>query len=307
MEYLEAFAEIVPYLYLTRVQASLALLLLLGLIGSVFSATILRRLTGGRVRRPYVHLTRSASVFVLVASAGGLGFTVLTVREPVDVDGIVDGLLERYEERVGEVEAREAERLGQREQLTTAVRSLAESRKRPDAHPGIDEALERLAIGDTLPAERILKEVVERKEAEGSKALSRAAETGAKPAIGDHVSKMFEVRRQAAAAARGLGALAFLRDAEESLRAYESAIRNDQWDPVGWHRYGHLTLRLGFLDAAAGAYGELLEIAEERKDQELIAIAHGGLGVIHWSKGDLAKAEEHHRKALPCQTTTTSP
>lgn len=81
--------------------------------------------------------------------------------------------------------------------LEQAVAALTAQQSAPNAPPGIDQALSRLAVGETADAENIFETILAAKQAEGQSAL-----------------------KEAAAAARHIGALAFLHDTEKALRAY---------------------------------------------------------------------------------------
>ncbi len=139
----------------------------------------------------------------------------------------------------------------------------------------IDEALTQLGAGDTAKAEEIFRRVLERRRAEGQGAF-----------------------KEAAAAARHLGALAFLHDTDAALRAYTQAVEFDPDDADGWNQLGHLRHRVGNLDGAVEAFERVLRLGNAVDDKTVIAIAYGNLGLIYETRGDLDAAEEHHRKAL---------
>jgi tetratricopeptide (TPR) repeat protein len=160
-------------------------------------------------------------------------------------------------------------------QLTAAVEALSAERSDPDAPPGIDEALRLLKDGETAAAEAIFEEVKARRKAEGEGAF-----------------------KEAAAAARHIGALAYLHDTDKALAAYREAVALDPDDPDGWNRLGSLLRRTGDLDGATEAYNRVLSLGNRTTDQGLIAVATGNLGNIYLTRGELDRAEEMYRKSL---------
>lgn len=139
----------------------------------------------------------------------------------------------------------------------------------------IQEALEAAAKGDTRLAEEIFSEVEARKTAEGTAA-----------------------NREAAEAARHLGALAFLHDTDKSIAAYRRATELDPENADGWNRLGHLLSRTGALDEAEAAYRVVASRGEATNDQGVLAVAYGNLGNLYQTRGDLDEAEAMYRKGL---------
>ena len=198
-----------------------------------------------------------------------------------DLTPIIDRLTE--EARRHGAAASELEGAAQREdnlhdqvrQLTAAVEALAAERGEPDAPPGIDEALRLLSEGETEAAEAVFEEVKARRKAEGEGAL-----------------------KEAATAARHIGALAFLHDTGKALAAYREAVALDPDDPDGWNPLGLLLKRTGELDGAAEAYNRVLSLGNRSADQDLIAAATGNLGNLYLTRGELDRAEEMYLKSL---------
>ena len=137
-------------------------------------------------------------------------------NETTDLAPIIDRLTE--EARRHGAAASELEGTAQREgnlqeqvrQLSGAVEALSAERSDPNAPPGIDEALRLLSEGDTGAAEAVFEEVKARLKAEGEGAF-----------------------KEAAAAARHIGALAFLHDTDKALAVYREAVRLDPGHPGG--------------------------------------------------------------------------
>ncbi len=68
--------------------------------------------------------------------------------------------------------------------------------------------------------------------------------------------------------------------------------------PSSINEYGLFLLRVGELQKAMAQFSQLADTARSRRDRALLAVAQGNLGVLYQTRGDLAKAEEMHRKAL---------
>jgi len=105
--------------------------------------------------------------------------------------------------------------------LTDAIAALSKTGA-PAA--SIEAALQALAQGNTAKAQAIFAEVLRSKEAEGRQA-----------------------NKEAAAAARHLGALAYLHDTNGALAAYRKAVELDPDNAEGWNILGHLLHRTGEL------------------------------------------------------------
>ncbi len=150
--------------------------------------------------------------------------------------------------------------------LTEAVTALAAQKG-----PGIDAALQALTMGDTAKAKVIFQRI------------TRAQA----PNI-----------REAAAANRHLGALAFLDNTREAFAAYHRATELDPENVEGWYQLGHLYQRTGQLDDAIRVYGTVMAVAKAGNDQSGLAVGFGNLGNVYRTRGDLGRAEAMYRKAL---------
>ena len=161
-----------------------------------------------------------------------------------------------------------------RKQLSEALEALAAAALEPGATDTLENALAALQSGNTEVAERIFL-VVERRASEGRKSL-----------------------KEAAAAARHRGALAFLSDTGRALEAYRRAVEYDPKDPDGWNQLGQLHERTGDLPGAEHAYAQVGLLGEELGEKAWEAVALGNLGIIYQTRGDLEKAEENQLRAL---------
>ena len=205
----------------------------------------------------------------------------LLVKPKDDVDTIVKNLIKTVQEKaalsnhLGDAQQKIEDLEENNRQLTEAVQAISNERGKPDAPVGIDEALALLAEGQTGAAEAVLREVKERRKAEGAEAL-----------------------KEAAAAARHIGALAFLHDTEKALVAYREAVDLDPDNADGWNRLGQLLHRRGDLDNAEKALRRVLALGNRVDDQELLSIATGNLGILYYTRGDLDRAEAMYEKSL---------
>ncbi len=139
----------------------------------------------------------------------------------------------------------------------------------------INEALQELKQGHTAKAQAIFAEVLRSKEAEGRKA-----------------------NKEAATAARHLGALAYMNNPKEALRAYQKAVELDPNNADGWNELGKLLQRTGELAQAEAAFRKVLVLVEAHQDKQWQVKAIANLGNVYLTRGELDKAEEMHRKAL---------
>ena len=210
-------------------------------------------------------LSASAVVILAVLLAWALS-RWLSGSSKVPVKEVIETLQNTYREELrGKDE--------QIQELTKAVEALKEQAGAPDAPPGIDAALKQLAQGETESAEAIFEQVLERKKGEAAS-------------------------KEAAAAARHIGALAYLHDTQKALSAYTEAVDLDPEDPDGWNSLGLLQRRLGNLDAATKAFERVLALGNKVGDKRVIATAYGNLGLVYRTRGELEKAEEYHLKSL---------
>jgi len=153
--------------------------------------------------------------------------------------------------------------------LTEAITALS---KADAPASSINAALQSLERGNTEQAKAIFAEVLKIKEAEGRTA-----------------------NKEVAAAARHLGALAFMNNPKEALTAYQKAVELDPDNAEGWNQLGTLLRRTGQLAQAEAAYRKVLALGETKEWQ---AKAIGNLGIVYFTRGDLVQAEEMHKKAL---------
>ena len=209
-----------------------------------------------------------------VVQAGAVSGS-LQVVQGVDPEKLVDRLLAERE-RAAKAEARADELESERAGLLLAVEAL---RTRAEAGQEADRVAAAFAgLEDNAPAaaEAIFRDILEDK----------------KQAVG-------AARREAAAAARHLGALTFLHDTEAALAAYEEAVELDPQDPAGLNNLAEVYKRLGRLDEAERTFERLLQSDAPLYDADMLrGIALGNLGRIAQTRGDTERAIELQLQSL---------
>lgn len=110
----------------------------------------------------------------------------------------------------------------QTKQLSDAVAALAMEKDKPDAPPGLDQALTNLEQGDTESAKAIFQQLLDKKSAEAKIAS-----------------------QEAAAAAQHLGALALLDNQQEAVTAFERAIELDPENTEAQNQLGYIQKQPG--------------------------------------------------------------
>ncbi len=263
---LAAFGEMASHLANPLVLVGLALLLVFGLHRALIRSRILPpvdRRTSGIIVQSLLRYGFWIAALLIVLGIGYAGYKTHRETQPAIVNAeTVSTAIEALTVQLHSKDLREQEYQDQIKALTETVQALA---KKQDT-PGVKEALAALAHGQTEAAKAIFAKTVEAKAAEGAAA-----------------------NRDAAEAARHLGALAFLENTEEALRWYRRADELDPANADGWNRLGHLYIRTGQLDQAEAAYRKVVTLGEANSDMEGIGI--GNLGVIYQTRGELDRAE----------------
>jgi tetratricopeptide (TPR) repeat protein len=282
MPELGGFAQIAPYLTNPLVLAGFGLLLFFGLLRAVLKSRVMPTVSQTAGGRALASLLRYGFVVALVVIV--LGFALAyyrTERETVDVDAILEQLLAAkeaaatHEARAAELERALTEGQEERKALRAAVAALADKAEEADAPPKFDQALAALAEGQTEQAEQIFAEIVARKAAEGAAA-----------------------NREAAEAARHLGALAYLDDTRKAIEAYQTATRLDPDDTWSWILLGRLYQRAGNLASAEQAFQKARDVAERSGNGRDDMAADHGLGDVRVARGDLSGAAAAYEAGL---------
>ena len=89
-------------------------------------------------------------------------------------------------------------------------------------------------------------------------------------------------------------------DDDPQLHNLMDHIREEIGGGTGWHRLGHMMIRLGEFDKAEEVYETLLHSAQSRNQTEIAHLYHQ-LGFIKKEKGDLNTARTYFQKTLDIQ------
>lgn len=207
---------------------------------------------------------------------GGTHTAGRDIRVGMDPAVIAERWVEEREARVNERFSFERQ-LEERDAEITALRDAVDALKQEpsESTESIDAALAQLEDGDTAAAEAIFTRIKDARRNEGEAAL-----------------------KDAAAAARHLGALAYLHDTEKALAAYGEAVELDPDNPEGWNWLGLANMRLGQFDVASLMLDHMMSLAKSANDDMAIAEANSALGMLHRKSGELGIAEEYHHEAL---------
>jgi len=272
---LAAFGEMASHLANPLVLIGFALLLVFGVHRALLRSGILPpvdRKTSGVIVQSLLSYGFWIAVLLIVLGIGYAGYKTYRETQPGIANAeTVSKAIDVLTAQLRTKDLREQEHQDQIKALTETVQGLA---KKQDT-PGVREALAALAQGRTEAAKAIFAKTVEAKSAEGAAA-----------------------DREAAEAARHLGALAFLDNTEEALRWYRRAVELDPANVDGWNWLGTLYLRTGQLDLAEAAYRKVVTLGEAKDDLGAIAMGTGNLGLIYRTRGELDRAEEMLKKAL---------
>lgn len=154
--------------------------------------------------------------------------------------------------------------------LTAAVTTLSQGKGIIGTESQINAAMNALAQGNTQLAKTLFE---------------------------NETQKVELAAKQGAEAYRNLGALAYLDNTQESLKAYRRATELDPDNAEGWNMLGLLLSRVGDLDEAIIAYNKVLILGNNHE----IAWSYGNLGVVYYTRGELDKAIEFYQKGLAIQ------
>ena len=155
-------------------------------------------------------------------------------KEPPSPEEIAKALIKAQEERDGKVKF-------QQEEIDNLKKTIEALQK--EKGPGIKEALELLAKGDTSGAEAIFYAIARKGKVRAAEALINA------------------------------GNLAFLHDTQKALAAYREATELDPRNPKAWNQLGRILKRTGDLGGAEAAYLRVDKLAGG--DKKWLAIAYG--------------------------------
>jgi hypothetical protein len=179
----------------------------------------------------------------------------------------------KYRARAAELDRALQEGQEDRKALRAAVQALAERAREPDASPKVEQALALLPQGRTAEAQAIFAEIMERRQVEGTAAL-----------------------QEAAAAARHLGALAYLDSTQKAIEAYLTATRLDPEHASAWIFLGLLHQRAGSLAAAEQAFQKAKEAAERTGNERDQSVAQAYLGDVRLAQAACPRLLLHTKR-----------
>jgi tetratricopeptide (TPR) repeat protein len=265
------FGQVAQYLTHPLVLVGFVLMLAYGIHWQLMKSGLLSKVDkkdSGIIIRLFLRYGFWLALTLLLAGVGLSAWNSWMEKEKVvSVDA---GKLAR--EMVGPLQGQLEAKDQQIKALTEAITALS---KTGASAASINAALQELEQGHTAQAQAIFAEVLRSKEAEGKQA-----------------------NKEAAAAARHLGALAYMNDTKAALAAYRKAVELDPDNADGWNQLATLFLRTGELAKAEEAYHKVLALGEAHQDKKEQAWAVGNIGNMYLIHGDLDKAEEMYRKAL---------
>lgn len=166
----------------------------------------------------------------------------------------------------------EVTRLDAARACVKAVDALAQSRT---SGPSKEAALERLKNGDSKGAKALFQEILDQRSAEGKTA-----------------------NREAAEAARQIGALALVDNTNEALAAYRKAVELDPENFDGRIALGFLLGLVGQHTEAEVQFERARVISNAEGDRARLADSLLYLGWLHDARGHLGEAEEAGQAAL---------
>ena len=278
---LAGFEKIAPYLSSPLVLAGFVLMLAYGIHWQLMKSGLLRPVTrkdSGLIIRLFLRYGFWLALVLLLAGFG-LQFSSIGLsawNSYMDKEKIVAVNAGKVAEKLyAQLDTKDRQLESKDEQLKALTEAVTALSKADAPAKDINAALRALEQGDTKEAEAIFAEVLRTKEAVGVAA-----------------------NKEAAAAARHLGALAYLNSPLEALVHYQKAVQLDPDNPTGWNMLAILLHRTGELVQAEEAYRKLLTLGEAHQDKKEQAWAYGNLGLVYEGRGELSRAEEMHRKAL---------
>jgi tetratricopeptide (TPR) repeat protein len=279
MDALDGFSEIAPHLANPLVLVGFVLLLFFGIHRTLIKSGILQPISASQSGTVVKILLRYGFLIALLLIVAGFGFAAwkayLAAAPKVDVNAIVETLTHKHEQELATAREREETSRAQIDELTKAVTALATQSEQPQAPLGTKEALQQLAEGNTQAAEAIFQDTLKRKEAEGQSAIKEAAE-----------------------AARHLGALAFLSDTMKAVAAYRKATELDPQNLEGWLGLGDAAISAGILTEAERAFRQFTSLSTNAGNRRGESAGHDRIGDLQVAQGDLAGALKSYGAAL---------
>ncbi len=278
MDVLDTFAVVVRHFASPFSLIGVAIFVFIGVHPTLIRSGILKSVSAKKSSPIFGFLQRYRAWIAFLLIMVGFGFapwkTHLAANAKVDVDAIVDTLTRKHAAELEMAGKRIEEARGQLQAMIEAVSELARQSAGPGASAGVKDALRQLVKGDTRAAERIFEEALDRREAKGMTPLSEAA------------------------AARHLGALAFLRDLRKAREAYRKATRLDPKNEGGWLGLGNSAASLGLWAEAEDAFRQYLSLLRRTGSDGAILTGHREMGDVLLAQGKRAAALESYRSGI---------
>ncbi|WP_417910398.1 tetratricopeptide repeat protein [Candidatus Electronema sp. PJ] len=273
---ISGFAKVAPYLTHPLVLVGFVLMLVFGIHSQLMKSGLLRQVNqkdSSLIIRLFLRYGFWLALTLLLAGVSLSAWNSYMEKEKVQIQAVdADKLAEKLLAPLqGQLSAKDE----QIKVLTEAITALSKTGA-PAA--SINDALQALQQGDTAKAQAIFAEVLRSKEAEGRQA-----------------------NKEAAAAARHLGALASITKPKEALLAYQKAVELDPDNADGWKQLGDLLLyrtETRELAQAEEAFRKVLSLGEAQQNKKWQAAALNNLGRLAQMRGELDKAEEMLKKGL---------
>ncbi|MES9902174.1 MAG: tetratricopeptide repeat protein [Sedimenticola sp.] len=269
---LDSFKNIAKYLSHPLVLVGFVVLLFFKTLHILIESGILPTIAQDDGFIILLDLLRYGFIIGLVTIIAGFGLQFFKVHRttltPADVADIVEKLQAGHQSELTRIEANRSD---WKQQASEAVEALAKLQGGKEAPPGVNEALKLLKQGKTGAAEAVFRNVISRKDLD---------------------------IKEAAAAFRHLGAIAFLSDTQQALSAYKRATELEPDNISGWNQLGHLYHRVGKLNKAEMAFRKVEALGAANGDQHALAVAYGNRGNLYQTRGELDQAEAMYRKSL---------
>ncbi len=275
------FEKIAPYLTHPLVLVGFVLLLAYGIHWQLMKSGLLRQVSqknSSLIIRLFLRYGFWLALILLLAGFGlqfsGIGLSAW--NSYMDKEKVIAVNAGKVAEKLyAQLDTKDEQLSAKDEQIKALTEAVTALSKADAPVRSINEAMRTLERGETKQAKAIFAEVLQTKEAEGKNA-----------------------NKEAAAAARHLGALAYMNNPKEALNAYRKAVELDPDNAEGWNQLGILLDRTGEITQAEEAYRKVLTLGEAHQNKEEQAWAYLNLGNVYYTHGDLDKAEEMYRKAL---------
>ncbi|WP_460155764.1 tetratricopeptide repeat protein [Pseudomonas sp. S2_H10] len=197
-----------------------------------------------------------------------IGHTASEVEKIVQIS--VNALKSNFEEQLKNLTG---DKLFIEEQLKVAIRALAlkslDANENDASKLKFENALTLIKDGNTSKAESLFLEIEE------SELKSIEAST-----------------KKVVDAALNRGALAFMRDTNSSISAYERVLKLEPNNLIAIGHLARLFMRKGNFTRSENLYFQLLSIAQKNKQHDWVASAYYSLGQVNFCKGELRKSHE---------------